>query len=1151
MISRNLLTASISELEAYFLAAKGDYTQLRLIAEALQRHSAPNASGLRLKVMAEMFKIKRAIGTPPPSPALTLIRSLLDRLGLSKPDGRPLHCYRLSLDDYNRLTEFLRQNAAQIVNGHQSDVALLVLWASFWFSREYSGGIRKYQDFDAAIGVGIVDSEWRRLIEQGLAWWKRDVVKRAGKRHRLLTIAIEGGFPIRVLQANEGWLSRYLNEVIGRLLGATEEPSPDDAYSIADSAKEELRDTYRQEPFIALAADLALAIMKLRRKAEAVKSNLPPSSILDQIDPSWRDELPIPADMAEARTLVDGMLGAKKIARGLSGDAGCVRVLRRNEKGWSAGLRLSLGGEIKAEALAGLAVPGVRLGVLPFGVLAQILGEELAFLDPPGEDGDSWRLRPLNHKTELENVPLGKRIDVLIQPPNGVARSMPWPGGGSQRSDVLTFEIDAEDPDGPTAMVLTAQGSASLRAERVVVTAPSDWSVRWEDESAEGAPKHIGETTDNRGLWLINKSVLVTSSDASLVYRVEPGVDEEMRTRIVLDGSLPRGFDGADDFSLFANPPTVSCYRGRSLVKPTANELFWRQTGRGPWCELAHSRLPFGVFDIMWRDTQTNFVRDHVRVGVIPQTAHVTYERNGANCRYNFIGFDGFLISPEPAPGLHVQPAPDNGFVLSFVNTPQRRVTFALKTPNNIRAIRISLPFPFNNGIANWDGTIVSPGSEITPSELADLVAFGENKFTLCCELKNTENRYPAHYTLGDRELGLRPLSNLIRNDLASAGIDAWVSLSILGNSAPPWRIKLFDCKVDCTDDVASIVKFYPGQEKLVLTARSVATPCEEQHLATVDYEDASSQHSIPLPMELTGAWWVYLRSGHTVRSRPSIIPRKGTTTLIGNNLSAAITIPEQHARQDAILDRLNAIAADADGAMEDILWLSRLICSLDGLPASTFDVLTALPNVPVVLARLLLSANDAEQGSIWRLETELPFIWASLPLRAWKTASDAIGNSTLNALCAIDLELEKAAQMAKQAIDSANIRVGNLDPVIGIALGAAGLLPKPPSPPSIRDAAQGYVRRTFDRGDLAIGPQKQTSLFRTPELKPYLPAFFEEIFHLMHLEALDAPIAIAVAAQEGIKLTPAQIRRCKEAMVADPPYFADGITAKLLAKKQ
>ncbi len=1084
--------------------------------------------------------------TPLPTP----VRSLLGKFGLDAPDGRPLHRYRLGADGYDRLTGLLRQRAARLTNGNGSDAALLVLWASAWFRREYGGGIRKYRELGAALGATLEEREWPPLIEHGLKWWKRPVVKRASGRHWLLTIAVEGGFPVRVLQAGEGWLSRYLNEVVGRLLGISEEPSPDDAFAMADAAKEELRDTYRQEAFIALAADLALAIVKLRRIAEAAAPSLTPSAILDQVHPGWRDELPIAADTDAARALVDGMLAAKKIARGLSGDAGCVRVLRRGVKGWDAGLRLSLGGELKADALAGLAAPGTRLGVHPYGVLARALGEELAFLDPPGDDGDSYRLRPLTHRTELSDVPLEAHIDVLIQSPNGAARVMPWPGGGPEHSDVITFEIDAEDWEGPAVLVLAARGSASLRAERVVVTAPADWSVRWESEAVEGAPESIGTTRDGRGLWLTDKSVLVESTDGGLLYRIETGVDEELCDRIGLDGRSPQGFDSADDFSLFADPPTVNCYRGRTSTKPADNELLWRRARGDPWRELARSRLPVGIVDIMWRDARTGFVRDRVRAAIIPQSARVLRERDGEGWRYSFQGFGELTISPEPVAGLHVEQRPGNVFVFSFHSNPLRRVTFVLRLPSSTRAIRITLPFPLRDGIAHWNGKIVPPGSQITPAELAELFAFGESRFTLCCELKNAERGYSAHDTLGERELGLRPLADRVRSDLASAGIDAWVALSI-GDGAPPWRIKLFDREIRCADGTASIVKPGLEEEPLILTGRSVATPCEEHRLAEIGLEDALNRRSIPLPASMTGAWWVYLRSNRAVRSRPSIVPCAGPTMSVGKGLAATVVIADLSARRNAIVERLNAIAANVDGAGEDVSWLNRLIGSLDGLPASTFDVLAALPDAPVVLARLLLSADEAAQGGIWRLEAELPFLWAALPLAAWSTAANALGRSVIEPLLVAGWELARAAPMGKQVADSATVRTGNLDPVIGAMLAAAGLLPKPSSIPSVRDAAQGYVRRTFDRGDMAIGPPKQTSLFRTPELDPRLPGWFKTKLDLMHLEALDAPIAAAIAAKAGIKLTRAQLRRCKEAMVADPVYFAEGIVATLLGTER
>jgi len=74
MTAHPSLSASIEHFENSFEAARGDYAQLKLIADALQRHSAPGAPRLRIKVVAEMFRLKRETGvpsaprSPPPTP---------------------------------------------------------------------------------------------------------------------------------------------------------------------------------------------------------------------------------------------------------------------------------------------------------------------------------------------------------------------------------------------------------------------------------------------------------------------------------------------------------------------------------------------------------------------------------------------------------------------------------------------------------------------------------------------------------------------------------------------------------------------------------------------------------------------------------------------------------------------------------------------------------------------------------------------------------------------------------------------------------------------------------------------------------------------------------------------------------------------------
>lgn len=1163
MIGGPLAAADTEELEAAFAAARKDYEKLKAIADELQHRGTARARILRLKVIGAMASAKReqgpAIGQEAPgsraqqAASRAPLNTLLAGFGLQAPDGRPLHRYRLGAERYSELFADLKARAAAggLGNATGEDGPLFVLWASAWFRREYRGGARNYADLESVLGISHPQAHWRQLIEAGLKWWRRPVIERASGRHRLLTIAVEGGFPIRVLEEKgDGWLSRYLNEVVGRLLGL-EEPGPEEALAFATAASEALLDTYRQEAFMALAADLALGIVRLRREAESAAPGLTPSIVLDQIKPGWRDDLPIASDTGAARALVDGMLATAKILRGLSGSAGCVRVLRRRGTEWLTGLRLSLSGEIPAAMLEGLAEPGIRLGLHPHGALARAVREELAFLDPPGEDGTTWRLRQLTRRTEIEGVPLGARVEVQIQAPNGGARSILWPGGEPQRSDVVIFEIDAEEDGRPSSLVLAAHGSARLRASRVAVAAPADWSVSWSEPGGSEVPEVLGTVDDGRKLWLANASILVTSSDGSFVYSIEPGADEELRDRIVLEGETPREFEGADDVPLFAGPPSVRCRRGRIPVHPAADELLWR-CGRGePWRELARHRLPSGTVDIMWRDNRTRFVRDRVRTAIVPPSARVARERHGEGWCYRFLGMAEFEVEPEAGEGLHIEYGQDCSFSLSFKRLPRRHVTFLLSVAGDARAIRICLPFPLREGLAHWDGRLVPPQSVLTPAQLGELVAFGEGKLKLCAVLKRAEMDVPPLNLLGERELGLRPLAARIASDLASGGIDTWVELSFLGGSGDHYRIQPFDSELNLSAD-AAMVRNVSGlaDAPLALAGRSVSSPDKEWRLAELVSEDVLERRAILLPPDVRGPWWLYLRSGRIVRSRPSILLRGSSKPSPANSLAAAATIAEASERRDAIARQLALIPDAGEGGAEDLAWLRRLIVSLDGVPAGTFDALAALPNSPSTLALLLLTAGDETvQADTWRLESELPFLWSALPLTAWHVAAQSLGRMTIEPLVGNGWEMSAAAQIGRDSVSAAVARTASLDPAIAAVLAAADLLPTPDEPPTILDAASGYVRRTYDRGE--TGMPKLSSLFRTESLSPFLPDWFETRFNRIHLEALDAPIAAAAAARGEIELTPAQLRRCKAAVAEDPIYFAEGLTAALLGSAE
>jgi len=364
---RPLEGESIERLQQIFEAARLDLTVLARLQAELEQRPTGLARLLRLKVIGARVAAEkaatRAVSSaritdgPISSGSLRPLQVLLREFDLDAPDARPLHTYKVSAktrEDLERLL-FAAAKSGRLQKYNREDAALFVLWAADWFRRHYGGGIRKYEDLGRVLGVRFDGSEhWRALVDEGLAWWRRPVVRRASGSHRLLSLALEGGFPVRVLEERErGWLVRYLVGLVSALLalpGVTQEASRE----LAWTRRTELRETYQDEGFCALAADLALTVVRLRREAERASLEMPglsPSAVLDAIRPGWRADLSIADEGEAARRLIDGMMRAP-VQSTLGGEVGVTRQLLFREGSWCPAVRLGLSGQIATSVLS-------------------------------------------------------------------------------------------------------------------------------------------------------------------------------------------------------------------------------------------------------------------------------------------------------------------------------------------------------------------------------------------------------------------------------------------------------------------------------------------------------------------------------------------------------------------------------------------------------------------------------------------------------------------------------------------------------------------------------------------------------------------------------------------------------------------------------
>ena len=153
------------------------------------------------------------------------------------------------------------------------------------------------------------------LTTFGLDYWRRPLRISPYAREFLLTVALEGGFPVRILaEGARGWLKEFLRAIMRRAI-AWRVDTPDEILAIAEEERGRMRKSYQHDDFIALCSELVTSLLELRQKAEAEsRDGIRNSALLDAKYPGWRDDLPIyvPAeDEALVAELLTGLLNEK------------------------------------------------------------------------------------------------------------------------------------------------------------------------------------------------------------------------------------------------------------------------------------------------------------------------------------------------------------------------------------------------------------------------------------------------------------------------------------------------------------------------------------------------------------------------------------------------------------------------------------------------------------------------------------------------------------------------------------------------------------------------------------------------------------------------------------------------------------------------
>ena len=149
------------------------------------------------------------------------LRSFLAKRRLLRPDERPLYRYRMADGEYENAKIILRRltAAGRLIKPNINIGALFVAYCAEWFRRESTSTFLRWDDPAPDLFPSVPYASKQALTNYGLRYWRRQLRRSEYARKFLLTVALEGGFPVRILaEGARGWLKEYLRAIMRRAI---------------------------------------------------------------------------------------------------------------------------------------------------------------------------------------------------------------------------------------------------------------------------------------------------------------------------------------------------------------------------------------------------------------------------------------------------------------------------------------------------------------------------------------------------------------------------------------------------------------------------------------------------------------------------------------------------------------------------------------------------------------------------------------------------------------------------------------------------------------------------------------------------------------------------------------------------------------------
>lgn len=963
-----------------------------------------------------------------------LLEGFLRARQLNEPNSQPLYSYRANLGELKDLEVALQQelrSASLLRRCLPSTAQGFCLWAAEWWRRNHTGGHWRWEDM-----LTVLDREefgpggdryslLCRMVVVGLRRWKRDVLRTGHGRAFLVTLACEGGLPLKLVRREGASLRSYFRALLEeiRVFGRTTVPFP----VLAERVQDRLPRSLRNQIVYSLSGELASGIWKLQEEVGEARD---PVAELDRSHPGWRDRLPLLLSDEVATALLRNLLTDAAEVVHMGGRLRFERFLEPVGNAWALKGRFELPASLRPDEIEALfgqrAIERLRPAYFDLLMQPEDSAPALVAMAAPRHDPDSGEYFALEH-TRLSSSSLGPASgarSLLARHRNFECASDDF-RGASPLSDLPWVFSGSSTEEASRSLRFVGEGSVNIREPQAFVAAPAEWKPQGSGVS-HCTPLGPVEGEDRLLYRVEEQTRFEGPEDLSVV--VTP--DYQGKSEVLEYRARGRSIRlGRKEERFFLGPPEVVAWRATGPLSTVPTEqLRWRPDASGAaWVPYGASAMGRGTLRLV-RDGQ---IRCSLRIQIAPPAFEIQYhpgEKPGEG-KVDVRGLAGGSIhvaNPDRVDVTTERNGDSATIHLTAYEDPPETIDLIADWEAAGRLL-LTVPFPsLTGGYLAPSGDRLPDRATIPKGRISGIRAFAlvpnpHAEFFVECDYRGADlsvvqgwrpfirepmNRISGGHNLLDLGSLHRQFNSLLG---PSCDTDAHLRVLIQTNDVagfPRCELRIGHYELHLENKGTPTEEWVPWVGQVVVGIRDEDCPnagaieTDDLTVEAINLEDPTVD---PFPLQSVGSWtWVLPRglppgewlvtgrTGNLHRCGPIIVQLGEGPGLREEETAPPEKVEECDGFPRSIVRDLASLLAENPGHRA---WEQVEGCAAWGpdIPAAAFPLLRAVARHPVAAAVGLLR-HTSEEGFLqfWIAMESLPFWWYGLHLEAWRKAMAA-----------------------------------------------------------------------------------------------------------------------------------------------------------------